>query len=170
MMAGNYFHGKEKMPKESARIRIEIAGTNRIRQVVPLFDAYRRFYDQPSDCRGARRFLLGRLRRRESVVFLAFLDDKESIALGFTQLYPCFSSISMRRIWILNDLYVAPEARGKGVGRALMEAARRLATKTGAESLTLETGIQNRVARRLYEQLGYERDRAYYRYSLRIRR
>lgn len=158
------------MPRESARIRIETAGTKHIRQVVPLFDAYRRFYEQPSDPRRARRFLLRRLRRRESVIFLAFLGGKESIALGFTQLFPCFSSISMRRIWILNDLYVAPEARGKGVGKALMEAARWLALKTGADSITLETGIQNRVARRLYEQLGYERDRAYYRYSLRIRR
>jgi GNAT superfamily N-acetyltransferase len=158
------------MPRERARIRIETAGTKHIRQVVPLFDAYRRFYEQSSDPRGARRFLLRRLRRRESVIFLAFLSGKESIALGFTQLYPCFSSISMRRTWILNDLYVAPEARGKGAGKALMEAARRLALKTGADSITLETGIPNRVARRLYEQLGYERDRAYYRYSLRIRR
>ena len=156
------------MQKKTARIRIKSAGVSHISQLIPLFDAYRRFYKQPSDPGRAYRFLLQRLRRRESLICLAFLGGKKSAAVGFTQLYPSFSSISMKRILILNDLYVIPEARGKGVGKALMEAARQLAVKTRAQSITLETAIQNRRARRLYEQLGYERDRVYYRYSFRI--
>src|SRR5512133_197515 len=84
--------------------------------LAPLFDAYRTFYGKPADLDGARRFLAERLSRGESVVFLAF-DGAE--AVGFTQLYPSFSSASMARIFVLNDLFVAPAGRRRGVGAAL---------------------------------------------------
>lgn len=131
--------------------------------VVPLFDAYRRFYKQASDLDGARDFIGERLKKDQSVIFLA-LDGEN--AVGFTQLYPSFSSSSMRRLWILNDLFVAPEGRKKGVGEALMERARQLAVETDAEGLTLETAIDNHTAQRLYEKLGYKKDEIYFRYNL----
>src|SRR5262252_8860136 len=81
--------------------------------VVPLFDAYRRFYGQPPDPDGARRFLAERLGRGESVIYAVVEDGR---ALGFTQLYPSFSSVSMKPIWILNDLFVTEEARRRGSG------------------------------------------------------
>ncbi len=133
-------------------------------QLAPLFDAYRQFYRQPSNLAGAAAFLRERIERNESAVFLALLDGA---AVGFTQLYPCFSSTSMRPIWILNDLYVAPEARRHGVARALMERARQLALQTSAESLALETAVDNHNAQKLYEQLGWIRDEEFFRYSLR---
>jgi GNAT superfamily N-acetyltransferase len=141
------------------------AGVEHVPQVAPLFDAYRQFYRQPSDLAGAAAFLRQRLERGESVVFLA-LD--EGAAVGFTQLYPCFSSTSMKRLWILNDLFVAPAARRGGVAKALMERARQLALETSAESLALETAVDNHNAQRLYEQLGWVRDEEYFRYALRI--
>lgn len=134
-------------------------------QVAPLFDAYRQFYRQPGDLAGAADFLRQRLERNESVVFLALLDGA---TVGFTQLYPCFSSTSMKRLWILNDLFVVPEARRSGVAKALMERARQLALQTSAEGLALETAVDNHNAQRLYAQLGWVRDEEFFRYSLRV--
>lgn len=120
-----------------------------------LFDAYRVFYEQASNPTLARDFVDARLRRNESVIFLACDATRE--ALGFTQLYPTFSSVAARRVWILNDLFVAPAARQRGVARALMEAARLHAIETGALRLELETANDNHAAQALYESLGYVR-------------
>jgi ribosomal protein S18 acetylase RimI-like enzyme len=119
--------------------------------VAPLFDGYRQFYRQAPDLALARQFLSDRLEGGESVVFVALESDKP---LGFVQLYPSFSSVSACRTWILNDLFVVPGSRGRGVGRALMERARRHASETGARQLVLETAADN-PAQKLYESLGY---------------
>jgi ribosomal protein S18 acetylase RimI-like enzyme len=131
--------------------------------LVPLFDAYRVFYEQPSDPSSARNYLQERLNNRESVVFLARHKDK---GLGFTQLYPSFTSIRMRRLWILYDLYVIPEARRQGIGRALLEKARHFAAESGAHRLELSTAKDNLSAQALYESLGYMRDEDFYFYEL----
>ncbi|NUM79516.1 GNAT family N-acetyltransferase [bacterium] len=134
--------------------------------ITPLFDAYRRFYHQPSDITGAQNFLTERLKQNESVVFAAL--DESGKALGFVQLYPTFSSVSIKKLWILNDLFVVPEARKQGVGEALMEAARKLAVETHAKGLQLETGVGNITAQRLYEKLGYVRNVETYQYFLKV--
>jgi GNAT superfamily N-acetyltransferase len=131
--------------------------------LVPLFDAYRVFYQCPSDPDSALRFLEARLAAGDSRIFLAF---REGRAVGFTQLYPSFSSLSMRRLWILNDLYVAPEARRNGTGRALMDAAADFARADGAKGLALSTQIGNQVAQVLYAKLGYRRDEEFFHYFL----
>ncbi|HEX6062114.1 MAG TPA: GNAT family N-acetyltransferase [Candidatus Limnocylindria bacterium] len=123
--------------------------------LVPLFDAYRRFYGQPSDLTGARTFLADRFKRGESVIFLAVVDGA---IVGFTQLYPSFSSVSMKRLWVLNDLFVTADARKSGAGRALLERAERWAAETGAKGLTLSTQITNLGAQRLYEACGWTKD------------
>ena len=123
--------------------------------LVPLFDAYRRFYGQESDVAGARAFLADRFKRGESVIFLAVVDGA---IVGFTQLYPTFSSVSMKRLWVLNDLFVTPDARKSGAGRALLERAERWAAETGAKGLALSTQITNLTAQRLYEACGWTRD------------
>ncbi|HLY60136.1 MAG TPA: GNAT family N-acetyltransferase [Terriglobia bacterium] len=137
--------------------------------IAPLFDAYRQFYQQASDYSAAHRFITERLKASESVVFLATVEGEGgSKPVGFVQLYPAFSSVSMKRIWILNDLFVAPEARKQGVGAALMESARQLAVATASKELILETAIDNLSAQRLYEKLGYKRDTQYHRYALSV--
>jgi GNAT superfamily N-acetyltransferase len=130
------------------------AGERDVALVAPLFDTYRQFYDEPADPKLAAAFIRDRLQANESVIFLA---ESSGEALGFVQLYPSFSSVSVFRIWVLNDLFVTPAARGRGVGRALMEAARQHAIQTGAKRLTLETTAENRTAWSLYEDLGYVR-------------
>jgi ribosomal protein S18 acetylase RimI-like enzyme len=131
--------------------------------LAPLFDAYRGFYGRPPDPPLTRRFLSERLTRGESVILLAV---DETTLCGFTQLYPLFSSLRCRPIWILSDLFVAPDRRGGGVGRSLMEAAHAFARAQGAASIELDTAHTNTAAQALYESLGYERDLEFRHYGL----
>lgn len=95
-----------------------------------------------------------------------FLAIEGTEGLGFAQLYPSFSSVSMKRLWILNDLFVAPASRRRGVAAALLEETRRLAVETRAKGLELATATENLSAQRLYENLGWKRDDAFRHYSL----
>lgn len=149
------------MPNGPASLHIVRAALNDLDRLVPLFEAYREFYQRPSDTEAARRFLSDRLTRQESVVFLA---EDEKATLGFVQLYPTFASTSMRPWWILNDLYVVPTVRRRGVGSGLLARAKQLARETGAEGIGLDTARDN-PAQRLYEQLGWRRDQVYLHYE-----
>lgn len=123
--------------------------------IAPLFDGYRRFYGQPADVRRAKDYLHERLENNESVVLLALQDDKP---VGFTQLYPIFSSVRTARTWLLNDLFVAEDARRGGVARALLDAAADFARARGAAGLMLETMRDNAPARALYIAAGWHED------------
>jgi GNAT superfamily N-acetyltransferase len=131
--------------------------------LAPLFDAYRRFYRAPGDLEGARRFLLDRFSHNQSVIFLAFDGD---VPIGFTQLYPSFSSVSMARIFVLNDLFVAPEVRGRGAGAALLNAAAEFGRRAGAVRLVLSTELNNTTAQAVYEHNGWQRDTVFCSYNL----
>jgi GNAT superfamily N-acetyltransferase len=143
--------------RELVRVTVE-----QVEVVVPLFDAYRQFYGQPPDPDGARRFLAERLGRGDSVIFAVVEGGR---ALGFTQLYPSFSSVSMRPTWVLNDLFVAEDARRRGVGGQLLRAARDHAMKTGAARLALSTAVTNTKAQALYEREGWRRDTVFLHYE-----
>lgn len=123
--------------------------------LVPLFDAYRVFYAQASDPVRARDFLSDRLANAESVVLLA---ERGASAVGFTQLYPIFSSVRTARTWLLNDLFVTDGARRGGVARALLDAAVAFAREHGAAGLMLETTRDNAPARALYRAAGWNED------------
>jgi ribosomal protein S18 acetylase RimI-like enzyme len=130
-----------------------------------LFDDYRRFYGQRSKLTAARRFLKERLTKEESVIFLAF-ENRSPV--GFAQLYPSFSSVSMKPLWILNDLYVAPAARRSGVASALLRKSEQLARRTRAKELVLETSRDNTRAQRLYGKLGWKLDKTFLTYRLSV--
>lgn len=123
--------------------------------VAPLFDAYRRFYHQPGDLPRARTFLAERMQAGESVVLIA---ERDSSAVGFTQLFPMFSSVRTARMWVLNDLYVDAGARRGGVARALLDAAADFARKDGAVRIVLETTVDNTAARALYRDAGWHQE------------
>jgi len=131
--------------------------------LVPLFDGYRQFYGQPADAPRAYAFLAERFLREESVVLLAFDGAR---VIGFTQLYPSFSSIRTAPLIILNDLYVDPARRRSGAGQALVEAATAHAKAQGACSLILSTALANTPARALYERLGWAREEGFCEYGL----
>ncbi|MCI0764422.1 GNAT family N-acetyltransferase [Bacillus sp. TL12] len=128
-----------------------------------VFNNYRMFYRQESNVEGAKIFLRNRIEREESIIFVAVEDGKY---LGFTQLYPSFSSISMKELWILNDLFVQEGKRGAGIGKKLLEAAKTFALENGAKGLKLQTEIDNISAQRLYAENGYLRDNRYFHYEL----
>lgn len=146
----------------SAQLRVVQVMATEVDLVAPLFDAYRQFYGQAPDLGGARRFLAERLGRNESVIFAVVENGS---VLGFTQLYPSFSSVSMKPIWILNDLFVAGEARRRGVGARLLVAAREHGLRTGAARLMLSTAVTNRKAQALYERDGWRRETAFFTYE-----
>lgn len=120
--------------------------------LAPLFDAYRVWYKKQSDLDGSKRFLSERLSKSDSVIFLAWNGEK---AIGFTQLYPSFSSTRLQRIWILNDLFVHPDYRGQGISKLLITAAKELCTKTQAFGILLETETSNDIGNQLYPAMGF---------------
>lgn len=150
--------------ERSGSFAIRRAEAAQAEAIAPLFDAYRQFYDQPADLQAARVFLAARLANAESIVFAAWLPDGS--AVGFTQLYPTFSSVQSGRVLILNDLYVGPEHRGHGVARALMITAADHGRATGAHGLELATAHTNLAAQALYESLGWVRDSEFLHYEL----
>ena len=131
-----------------------------------LLDDYRRFYGRTSDMAAARAFLQARFEHGQSVVFLA-LDGATPV--GFTQLYPSFSSVSLARVLILNDLFVVPTHRRAGVGARLLDAAAAYARAMGAVRLSLNTDVQNTTAQALYEAKGWKRDQEYFAFHLALR-
>lgn len=139
------------------------AGLHDLDRLVPLFDAYRQFYGEPSDLNRDRQFLRDRLSRNESVVLIA--EDEDGAAIGFVQLYPGFSSILAGPMYLLSDLYVAAKARRRGVGTLLLKSAVETAHTTGAVRVELATAITNVAAQRLYDELGWKREE-FYQYGL----
>jgi ribosomal protein S18 acetylase RimI-like enzyme len=143
-------------------IAVRRANESDLDAIAPLFDAYRQFYHQPSDLPRAREWLRERMLRDEAMLLVA---ERGGTAIGFTQLYPMFSSVRTARLWILNDLFVAAGARRHGVARALLEAAAQACREDGAAGLMLETGRDNFAARALYRAAGWHEDASQW-YSL----
>jgi ribosomal protein S18 acetylase RimI-like enzyme len=149
-------------------MRIAAAGLADLDALSALFAAYLKFYHEDKSPAAIEDFLAARLRAGESSIFIA--RDESGLALGFVQLYPFFASLALAPAWLLSDLYVAEHARRKGVGEALMEAARAHAEATGACALMLETAKTNLAGQALYERLGYVRDDMFYTYWLGLTR
>lgn len=123
-----------------------------VSSVALLFDAYRVFYNQLSNLQAAFDFLEQRISKNESAVFLAVMGNEP---VGFVQLYPVFSSVQMKKAWLLNDLYVAEIARNQGVGEALLQQAIQFGRETGAAYLLLQTASDNYRAQSVYEKNGW---------------
>jgi GNAT superfamily N-acetyltransferase len=131
-------------------------------QLAKLFNEYRIFYDKTSDLTGAENFLKDRLQKKESVVFVS---EHAGVLTGFVQLYPTFSSTRMKRIWVLNDLFVEHSHRGKGISKLLIEAAKNLCIATNGCSLVLETSKNNSIGNKLYSSEGFHIDKEYNHYN-----
>lgn len=131
-----------------------------------LFDAYRQFYGQAPAPMAAAAFIAERLAKSESVIFLARGETGE--AIGFAQLYPAFSSVAMKRMWYLNDLFVATSARQQGVARALLKQVATFARETDALTVKLATAVSNLPAKALYESEGYQKVVAFDHYTQRV--
>jgi GNAT superfamily N-acetyltransferase len=149
--------------KEARSVAVRQATIFDLDILVPLFDAYRVFYRKASDPDLARQFLRARFEHHESVIFVA---EAASGAVGFTQLFPSFSSVSAAPIFVLNDLFVTPEARRMGAGALLLGAAARFGREMGAVRLTLSTEATNVTAQALYGGEGWVRQEEFFVYNL----
>ena len=125
-----------------------------IDQVTVLFDNYRVFYRKESDVESARQFLSERIENGDSRIYVC--ENEENKLTGFVQLYPLFSSTRMRKLWLLNDLYVDVSSRGQGISLKLIERAKELVKETKAQGMFLETEITNDIGNSLYPRTGFK--------------
>lgn len=132
------------------------AQTNDLDQLVEMFESYRKYYKQNPAKNEALKFLTERMNNNESVIFLA--ENDENQLMGFTQLYPLFTSTRMKRTWLLNDLFVNANHRNKGVARALIDKAKELVIETNAFGITLETEVSNDPGNHLYPLVDFKLD------------
>lgn len=152
----------DKKHFKSCYMKIRKATLEDVDSLAVLFDQYRIFYKQSSDIPAAKEFLSERIQRNESVIFVALIDN---VIVGFTQLYPVFSSVSMKRCWVLNDLYVAEESRGSGAADILLKAAQELGSETESRWLVLQTAAGNYRAQKVYERNGWKKDTEFFSYN-----
>ena len=149
-------------------MRIIQATLEHLDLLTPLFVKYREFYGSLPYPDSSRAFLEKSLRRKESVIYLALPDDDDGRLLGFCQLYPSFSSLSLKRVWILNDIYVAEDARRQLVADNLMRTAKKMAKETQAVRMRVSTSSDNLVAQKTYESMGFREDNEFKNYILPI--
>ena len=149
-------------------MRIIKAKLEHLDLLTPMFVKYREFYGQLPYPDSSRSFLEKRLQRDESVIYLALPDDDDNKLLGFCQLYPSFSSLSLKRVWILNDIFVAEDARRQLVADRLIQQAKKLAKETNAVRLRVSTSIHNEVAQKVYESIGFREDSKFKNYTLEL--
>ena len=147
--------------------RVKEADKSNIDSLVPLFESYREFYKQQPNPNWAKSFLLNLLKNKASMIFIA-CNEKNNNLIGFTQLYPLWSSVSMSKVWILNDLFVEQSSRKKGVARTLINTAINFAKKTGATKVQLSTEISNLRAKNLYESEGWIEDEEFDNYGFKL--
>lgn len=146
-------------------MQISQATIEQLDDVAFLFDQYRIFYQQKSDLKKSKEFIRERLNHCESVIFMATENEHP---LGYIQLFPSWSSVSMRRVWILNDLFVLPQHRNQGIAKSLMNKAKKHAMSTNATRLILATETTNKIGQNLYEAMGYSRFNGFYHYVLKL--
>jgi GNAT superfamily N-acetyltransferase len=136
-------------------IQIQRAQNTHLNELAQLFDAYRVFYRKESNLDRAKCFLSDRMDKKESIIFVALFKNE---VVGFTQLYPLFSSTNMTPLWLLNDLYVAKQHRGNQISKGLIKAAQEHCKITKANGISLETEKNNVLGNALYPKMGFARD------------
>jgi ribosomal protein S18 acetylase RimI-like enzyme len=139
------------------------AGIEDVVLLEKLFDDYRVFYEKETDVLRANEFLTDRIKKNDSEIFLAETNDK--ILAGFIQLYPIFSSTQMKKLWLLNDLYVNPNYRGRSISILLIDKAKELAMNTNSAGLILETTKSNIIGNKLYARTDFVLDEEHNYYS-----
>ena len=148
-------------------MRIVQATLEHLDLLTPMFIKYREFYGELPLPDSSRKFLENRLKRKESVIYMALADDEDRL-LGYCQLYPSFSSLSLKRVWILNDIYVAEDARRQLVADRLLQTAKKMAKDTNAIRLRVATSQYNLAAQKTYDSIGFREDTVFKNYTLEL--
>ncbi len=134
---------------------ISILDQSSLDDLAGLFDAYRQFYGQDANKAACLTYLQKRMERNEVIVFGV---SSENTLVGFANIYPTFSSVSMRSVWTLNDLYVSHDMRQKGIANKIMQTVKEEAEKNNIAHLQLETADDNHIAQKCYETFGWQKN------------
>jgi ribosomal protein S18 acetylase RimI-like enzyme len=148
-------------------MRIVQATLEHLDLLTPLFIKYREFYGELPFPDSSRKFLETRLKRKESVIYLALADEEDKL-LGYCQLFSSYSSLSLKRVWILNDIFVAEDARRMLVADRLLQTAKQMAKETNAVRMRVATSVSNEVAQKTYESIGFREDTRFKNYTLEL--
>ena len=148
-------------------MRIVQATLEHLDLLTPRFIKYREFFGELPFPDSSRKFLESRLKRKESVIYLALADDEDKL-LGYCQLFPSYSSLSLKRVWILNDIFVAEDARRMLVADRLLQTAKQMAKDTNAVRMRVATSVSNEVAQKTYESIGFREDTRFKNYTLEL--
>ena len=136
-------------------MKIRDAKTTDIIELTKLFNSYRMFYGKKSDLKAAEEFLMCRIEKKDSKIFVCEIND---IIVGFVQLYPLFSSTRVSKYWLLNDLFVDEQQRGKGYSKLLIKEAKKLVLQSEACGMMLETEKSNKIGNKLYKSTGFKKN------------
>ena len=144
-------------------MRIISASLEHLDQLTPMFIRYRELYGAMPQAEASKEFLAERLNKQEAIILLAFEEDT---LLGFCLVYPSFSSVSLRPMWIINDMYVAEDARGQHIARKLLQEISQQAHGNQAVRLRVSINANNEIAKRLYESADFLEDKHFRNYIL----
>ena len=147
------------------KIKIIKAKKENYKEVGFLFDLYRQFYKYKTEIKKSTKYIKERISKKESTIFLCYCDKEPA---GFVQLYETFDSLNINKKLVLYDLYVKKEFRQIGIGKSLMDIAKKFGHKKKIKLIELSTAITNKKAQSLYESLEYKRDKEYYNYFLEL--
>lgn len=148
-------------------MRIVQASVDRLDDVTPLFIKYREFYGQLPRPEASRRFLHDRLVNEQAIILLAEEDETGKV-LGFCQLIPSFSALTLNPSWVLKGIYVVEEARRQLVADKLINEAKQRARTAGIKRMTVMTGEENIAAQQLYRSLGFSDDAEFTYFALKL--
>ena len=149
------------------RLEITRATIDDLEALLPLVTGYRVFYEREPQPQHEREFLERNVRDGRSIVFLA-RDGESGSIVGFAQLFQTYSTVWLGPQLILEDLFVAPAARGAGAATRLLERSEAYAREIGAVGMFLETAMDNEVAQRVYERAGWTRENRFYKYNAKL--
>lgn len=143
-------------------VTIRTATLSDLAAVLQLVRDYRVFYKQQPDDWREREFIANHLRNGTSVIYIAEVEGR---AAAFMQLFRTYSTVHLSPAWILEDLFVYPAYRQRGIAGALLHRAVEHAREDGAYGMFLETANDNVAAQSLYESAGWTREGRFLKYN-----
>jgi ribosomal protein S18 acetylase RimI-like enzyme len=146
----------------TADVVLRRAALEDLEKLLPLVQAYRVFYKQPPNEARERKFIEDHLRNGTSVMYIAEVD---ACAAAFMQLFRSYSTVHLSPAWILEDLFVHPAYRKRGIAAALLQRAVKHARDDGASGMFLETANDNIAAQSVYEAEGWTREGRFLKYN-----
>ena len=148
-------------------MEIDSATESDLPALLPLLRGYCDFYGASPSDDGLTAMARALIAGRDADGMLLVARDGDGVAIGFATVGWKWSSLRAARIAVMEDLFLAPEARGQGAGDALIQACADRAREHGAPVLSWITALDNHRAQAVYERVGASGD-AWLEYELEL--